>query len=213
MLYKSFKYDTTEFPFKEVVRDIMDVGNLEQAHKDFKFPHKLETMKDQNTILHDRFYKAMREPDFSQLYNKFIIEFISKMFDESVLFQKFPSFRVHQPDNVAVGEFHRDSDFGHDAHEVNFWLPFTDAYETNTVWIEDPITKKIEAMEVEYGNVARFDGANLNHGNKTNKTGKTRMSIDFRIFARQYYKSDIQEAKETITQKKKLIIGDYWAEI
>ena len=60
---------------------------------------------------------------------------------------------------------------------------------------------------------ANFDGANLNHGNKTNKTGKTRMSIDFRIFARRYYKSDIQEAKETITQKKKLIIGDYWAEI
>jgi len=39
------------------------------------------------------------------------------------------------------------------------------------------------------------------------------MSIDFRIFARRYYKSDIQEAKETVTQKKKLIIGDYWAEI
>ena len=54
---------------------------------------------------------------------------------------------------MAVGEFHRDSDFGHDTHEVNFWLPFTDAYETNTVWIEDPITKKIEAMEVKYGNV------------------------------------------------------------
>ena len=60
MLYKLFKYNTTEFPFKEVVRGVMDVGNLEQAHKDFKFPHKLETKKDQNTILHDRFYKAMR---------------------------------------------------------------------------------------------------------------------------------------------------------
>ena len=128
-------------------------------------------------------------------------------------YQKFPSFRVHQPNNVAVGEFHKDSDFGHDTHEVNFWLPFTNAYDSNTVGIEDPETKEIESMNVEYGNVARFDGANTNHGNKTNRTGQTRMSIDFRIFAISHYNSDIQEKKKTLTQKKKLVIGDYWSEI
>tara|TARA_B110000438_G_scaffold206836_1_gene198571 strand:+ start:408 stop:1049 length:642 start_codon:yes stop_codon:yes gene_type:complete len=213
MNYKLFEYDTSKFQFKKVVKDIMGADCLEESHKNFKFTKKLETMSDQNTILHERFYQGMKQSIFSELYKKFIKEFISKMFDEPVLYQTFPTFRVHQPNNVAVGEFHKDSDFGHDTNEVNFWLPFTNAYDSNTVWIEDPKTKEIECMNVEYGNVARFDGANLNHGNKTNKTGQTRMSIDFRIFAVSHYNSDIQENMTTLAQKKKLIIGDYWSEI
>ena len=213
MLYETFKYDTSKFRFRETVKEIMGVGQLEQSHNEFKFPEKLVTMKDQNTVLHNKFYNSMREDKFSSLYTNFIKNFICEMFDEPVLYQKWPSFRVHQPENVAVGEFHKDSDFGHDTNEHNFWLPFTDAFETNTVWIENPDTLEIEPMNVEYGNVAKFNGANINHGNKANKTGQTRMSIDFRIFKLSQYNSEVQNKRETVTQKKKLIIGDYWAEI
>jgi ectoine hydroxylase-related dioxygenase (phytanoyl-CoA dioxygenase family) len=68
-------------------------------------------------------------------------------------------------------------------------------------------------MEVNYGQVSHFDGANSLHGNKDNLTGKSRMSIDFRIFPIKYYNQQDQEQTETLTQKKKFVIGEYWSEL
>tara|TARA_Y100000748_G_C15389606_1_gene446995 strand:+ start:203 stop:856 length:654 start_codon:yes stop_codon:yes gene_type:complete len=211
--YKLFNYDTNIFNFKETVEKIMGVDQLDMIHEVFKFPEKLETMKDQNTILHDKFYEEMKKDEFNSLYKNFVKNFVSKleMFkDEKILYQTFPSFRIHQPNNIAVGEYHKDSDFGHNTHELNFWLPFTDAWGTNTVWVGDPKSNDHECMEVKYGEVANFDGANTLHGNKDNLTGKSRLSIDFRIFPMKYYDEDEQEEAVTITQKKRLIIGEYW---
>ena len=211
--YKLFNYDTNIFNFKETVEKIMGVDQLDMIHEVFKFPEKLETMKDQNTILHDKFYEEMKKDEFNSLYKKFVRNFVSKleMFkDEEILYQTFPSFRIHQPNNIAVGEYHKDSDFGHNTHELNFWLPFTDAWGTNTVWVGDPNSNDHECMEVKYGEVANFDGANTLHGNKDNLTGKSRLSIDFRIFPMKYYDEGEQEEAVTITQKKRLIIGEYW---
>ena len=211
--YKLFNYDTNIFNFKETVEKIMGVDQLDMIHEVFKFPEKLETMKDQNTILHDKFYEEMKKDEFNSLYKNFVKNFVSKleMFkDEKILYQTFPSFRIHQPNNIAVGEYHKDSDFGHNTHELNFWLPFTDAWGTNTVWVGDPKSNDHECMEVKYGEVANFDGANTLHGNKDNLTGKSRLSIDFRIFPMKYYDKDEQEEAVTITQKKRLIIGEYW---
>ena len=211
--YKLFNYDTNIFNFKETVEKIMGVDQLDMIHEVFKFPEKLETMKDQNTILHNKFYEEMKKDEFNSLYKNFVKNFVSKleMFkDEKILYQTFPSFRIHQPNNIAVGEYHKDSDFGHNTHELNFWLPFTDAWGTNTVWVGDPKSNDHECMEVKYGEVANFDGANTLHGNKDNLTGKSRLSIDFRIFPMKYYDEDEQEEAVTITQKKRLIIGEYW---
>ena len=214
--YTIYEYDIEEFPFKEVAQGMMKVDHLDQIHNVYEFPEKLEIIKDQNSVLHDLFYTEMRKPDFSELYRKFVQKFIKnlEMFEgEEILVQEFPSFRIHQPNNIAVGQFHKDSDFGHNTNEINFWLPFTDAWDTNAVWIEDPDTKELECMEVKYGQVSRFDGANTQHGNKDNKTGKSRLSIDFRIFLRKYYDHSSLEQTETLTQKKKFIIGEYWAEL
>ena len=214
--YKLFDFDTTKFPFKETVEKMMDVDQLDMIHEVFKFPEKLEIIKDQNTILHDKFYEEMKKEEFTKLYRGFVKEFISKldMFEgEEILYQAFPSFRIHQPNNIAVGQFHRDSDFGHNTHEINFWLPFTNAWDTNAVWIGDLETDDHECMEVNYGQVSRFDGANSLHGNKDNLTGKSRLSIDFRIFPMKFYNQQEQEQTETLTQKKKFVIGEYWSEL
>ena len=214
--YKTFDYDTSEYPFKETVENMMDVQQLDMIHEVFEFPEKLEIIKDQNTILHDKFYEEMKKPNFTNLYNKFVKNYVSNldMFkDEEIIFQTYPSFRIHQPNNIAVGKYHRDSDFGHNTNELNFWLPFTDAWDTNAVWIEDPETKEHECMEVKYGQVSKFDGANSLHGNKDNITGKSRLSIDFRIFPKKHYNQQELEHTQTLTQKKKFIIGEYWSEL
>ena len=214
--YTLYDYDSSKFPFKETVQNMMNVDQLDMIHEVFEFPEKLEIIKDQNTILHDKFYEEMKKAEFTALYKDFVSNFISDLEifkNEKILYQTYPSFRIHQPNNIAVGQYHKDSDFGHNTHEMNFWLPFTNAWDTNAVWIGDPDSGDHECMEVDYGQVANFDGANSLHGNKDNLTGKSRLSIDFRIFPLKFYNQQEQEQTETLTQKKKFVIGEYWSEL
>ena len=214
--YTLYDYDSSKFPFKETVQSMMDVDQLDMIHEVFEFPEKLEIIKDQNTILHDKFYEEMKKIEFTNLYKDFVSNFISNLEifkNEKILYQTYPSFRIHQPNNIAVGQYHKDSDFGHNTHEMNFWLPFTNAWDTNAVWIGDPDSDDHECMKVDYGQVANFDGANSLHGNKDNLTGKSRLSIDFRIFPLKFYNQQEQEQTQTLTQKKKFVIGEYWSEL
>jgi len=55
--------------------------------------------------------------------------------------------------------------------------------------------------------IALGDGANLLHGNKTNDTGKTRVSVDFRCLPISKYKDT---GDVSVTNKTKMTIGDYW---
>ena len=87
---------------------------------------------------------------------------------------------VHLPNNVAVGEFHRDRDYSHGEGETNFWLPVTNAWDSNSVWIEgEEGAEDFTPYEVAVGQLLVFDGVNLAHGNKMNTTGKTRVSFCF----------------------------------
>ena len=73
-------------------------------------------------------------------------------------------------------------DYGHNPKEINFFVPQTPAFETNTLWIESEEGKEdFEPVTLKPGEFLRFDGANLMHGAKENHTGKTRVSFDFRI--------------------------------
>ena len=99
-----------------------------------------------------------------------------------LVYQKIPTFRTQLVNNLGVGEWHRDRTYNHGTTEVNFWMPFTDTNETNTIWMESR-----EGLEdfmpytVKYGEILVFDGANLLHGNKTNTSDVTRVSVDFRL--------------------------------
>ena len=42
----------------------------------------------------------------------------------------------------------------------------------------------------------------IHHGNKDNLTGKSRLSIDFRIFPLKFYNQQEQEQTQTLTQKE-----------
>ena len=84
---------------------MMGVDHLDMIHQVFKFPEKRETMKDQNTILHDKFYEEMKKDKFNNLYVDFIKKFISNLEifkDEEILYQTYPSFIIHQPNNCLV---------------------------------------------------------------------------------------------------------------
>jgi hypothetical protein len=136
-------------------------------------------------------------------------EIILPMFDEDILYQKIPTFRIQVPNNLGVAEFHKDKTYSHSPEEINIFLPLTEAEGNNTIWVESEEDKgDFEPMNARYGEYYIWDGANLNHGNRINDTGNTRISVDFRILP--LSKFDDNNIKETITMKTKMTIGGYF---
>ena len=205
-------YDTATFPFKDVVQDYLKYTNLPLIHEDHRFDETLVHGTDQAQPLHRAFYDGMDgdiNQIFTNLYRRFIKDVISPSYDYPIIFQRFPTFRVHQPSNIAVFGWHRDRDYNHNKQEINYYLPITSAFSTNTFWHESaPDKEDYQPMEADYGQVIAWDGANCRHGNKSNDTGKTRISFDFRILSLEDYNAS--KPKKSITQGTSFEIGNYF---
>ena len=143
------------------------------------------------------------------MYQSFIKENILPLFNEDILYQKIPTFRIQVPNNLGVAEFHKDKTYSHSPEEINIFLPLTDAMGNNTIWAETEEDKgDFTPMDAVYGEYYIWDGANLTHGNKINDTGNSRISVDFRVLPLSEF--DDNNVKETITMKTKMTIGGYF---
>ena len=147
-----------------------------------------------------------------QLQEQFIEEFVKPQFEyDEIIYQKIPTFRVHQVDNLGVGEWHRDRDYNHGVDEINLWLPFTDAYGTNTIWMKSEEGKEdFKGYDVSYGEILVFSGPNLLHGNQTNIEKDSRCSIDFRIVHPDKFKTS---DKGSVTANVKFKVGGYFEKL
>lgn len=212
-------YSTGEFPWKEIIKQAIQSNNLAFIHQnqDFKYFEKFERKNDQSTHYHSNYYSFARSKEFIEFYFNFIEKVIKPTFNTSeVVFQKIPTFRLHFPGNIAVGEFHRDrnyrdEDWAMRVKEFNFFLPFTEAYNTNTIWLESEEGKEdFFPMNTEYGQVVKWDGSNLLHGNKTNAEETTRISFDFRVMPIERYESS---NKGSINTNTVFSLGGYYEKI
>ena len=212
---KTFGYSTAKYPIRELIKTALGVSSLSLIHKDEKFIYnnKFKRKIDQSTHYHKLFYELARTKEFSVLYREFLLDCVKPIFQEEIVFQKIPTFRIHFPGNIAVGEYHRDrdyrdSDWAKDVKEKNFFLPITDAFDTNTIWVESEEGKEdFQPMIKEYGQFVMWDGLNLKHGNKTNKETLSRISFDFRVMPFSNYKpSDLG----SINTNTKFSLGGYY---
>tara|TARA_Y100000004_G_scaffold196914_1_gene268738 strand:+ start:9953 stop:10624 length:672 start_codon:yes stop_codon:yes gene_type:complete len=215
---KKYSYDTDKYPFRKITEEYLKISNLEKLHEDNEFEGVLTAAggdyADQKQQLHRRFYDRMDQDTLlKERYDHFIKEIVAPLFEEEVYFQKYPTFRIHQPDNIAVFEFHKDKTYNHPEGEVNIYLPITKAYDSNTIWAESEEDKGDHApMNADYGEFYVWDGNNLEHGNKLNETGQTRISFDFRVIT----KSDYNNRKDkggSVTSDTKFILGQYYDKI
>lgn len=200
------EYNTEKYPFRSIVEDILQTNNLEKLHsiEDYKLFVK---GTDQSTAWHRLYYDNIDK--FLPLYNKFILEVVKPIYGEKIVYQKIPTFRTQLVNNLGVFEFHRDRDYSHNQEERNFFLPFTDAYLTNTIWVESEEDKGDYApMNTLYGQLVKWNGNSLMHGNKQNTTLNTRVSVDFRCIPLSKYKEE--EGAAAIYSKMKFKIGDYY---
>lgn len=206
-------YDRNRFPFKEKLQHLFEVDNLQTLNDSIEV---LSREKDQSTKYHTLYYNWARTEEFISMYEEFILNVIKPLYNEQIVYQSIPTFRVAYPNNIAVGEYHkdkwyRDADWAVEVDEDNFFLPFTDAFDTNTIWAESQEDKgDYSPMNCNYGEIIQWDGSNLTHGNKINTTGKARVSIDFRVMKYINYKPSEQGS---INTKTKFQIGGYYKAI
>jgi hypothetical protein len=209
MIYREYKFES--YNFEKILMSMFSVKNLELIHETLTEKYeKFQVDTDQNSEIHKIFYSNM-EKDFIVEYENFIKKEVLPLYDCEILFQKFPTFRVSLPDNVAVGGYHKDSDYNHSKLEVNYFLPFTRSFDTNAIWYEEEKEKYVP-MQCEKGQFVEWDGANTMHGNKTNDTSLSRVSIDFRIIKYDDYLKS-KNKKSSITNNVKFDIGNYWKRI
>jgi ectoine hydroxylase-related dioxygenase (phytanoyl-CoA dioxygenase family) len=203
---KFINYDIKKFPFRKIIEGILNEKNLEKIHEIKNYDLFIRGT-DQSTEWHKIFYSQLDK--FIPTYNNFIYEVIKPLFNENIVYQKIPTFRTQLVNNLGVFEFHKDRDYNHNIEEINFFLPFTDSYLSNTIWIESEEDKgDYLPMNTLYGQTVMFNGCNLTHGNKQNNTLNTRVSCDFRVIPLSKYKEEINDG--TINTKMKFTIGDYY---
>lgn len=205
------QYDKNKYDFKSIIEKVLleneEKVDLYELHK-IKHYDKLEREGDQKTIWHKKYYDNFFN-EIEPLYKELVNE-IKEMFGyDEIIYQKIPTFRVHLGNgNLAVGEWHKDRTYNHGTTEVNFWLPFTDTNEENSVWMESKEDKRdFKPYTVNYGEILVFDGANLTHGNKENYSDRTRVSIDFRLVSVDKFKPN-QEG--SINMNVKFDLGGYF---
>ena len=159
-------------------------------------------------------------------YIQFLLKEIKPLFPEedTILVQKTPNVRIHIPGNTNIGTresdpnesiigIHCDSEFNHPKGEVNIVLPLTDMFESNGIYFEPEPVSDIDPMNYPpmKMNKGQFFIGHLNvmkHYNKINKTGKTRVSLDFRVLPLSKYVAS--NHKRSATGKNKFLAGDYY---
>jgi len=211
---KYIKFNTDDYPFAEIYANLLQLDELCKLHLHEHNTYKdvFTREKDQSSIFHKIYYDNFQS-EFYELYKKFLRDHIRPLYNEPIVYQKIPTFRVHLPGNLAVGEFHkdkwyRDSTWHEQTQEKNFFLPFTDAYDENSIWVESVEDKAdFSPMKVKYGECVQWDGVNLTHGNKTNTTQDTRVSVDFRVMTLSNYNPSTHGS---INTNKQFAIGGYY---
>lgn len=209
------KYNNNNYDFRYYLKDCFNENNLQLLHN---IGPKYDVFKkfgpDVQTWYHNKFYKYLKTTnkgkEMQLLYDELITNVILPYLNlNEALVQKFPSFRIQLPDNIAVAKKHTDSSLGHPYGEINFTYSFTDMYDSNTIFIEkSPQSEEYIKIEQKENTITSFNANQCYHYNELNKTGKTRMSMDFRLLPLNYY--DKEKVLSSHSTNQKFVDGGYY---
>ncbi|MFI6173447.1 hypothetical protein ACIBCN_42180 [Nocardia sp. NPDC051052] len=203
--WQDLPYDMRKYPFDQLMRTHLGVEALEDLHEYHNAP-RLTSENEQATDLHRLLYKIGQE--FYDVYTRFVADWVRPLFGEGLVYQSRPNFRFQLPGDVAVAEWHRDSDVGHHASETNIWIPLTTVNERNCVWLESAHgARDFKPAVVSVGSALIFKATDLLHGNVKNTSGRTRVSFEFRVIKA----SEYQDRDEvSVNLSKRFAVGDYF---
>jgi hypothetical protein len=171
---KTYFYDTSEFNFKKQIESIFNSTYLSNLNEN----------KDKENL----YFEYLRSEQFLSIYVEFIKKYIKNLYNEQIAYQIVPVSRIVYKNKLNMVKFHKDKWYRKntiysDLQIENIFLPFTDAFGTNSIWAESIENQHdFSPIKCNYGQFVHWDGCNLLHGNKFNDTNKTRLSIDFRVY-------------------------------
>ena len=210
---KKFNYSIETFPFKTDLESLFGIDDLSKLHEYLGSFDVFDQSHEQTTIAHKIFYAHFKKPDssFRTIYIKFINTFIAKIVPCKFYYQTVPTFRVGLPDNKFIGNFHKDTLYNHKPYELNFNLAFCNYQNDAGLFIEDiPDSGRYIGSKIDYGEVMCFDHIDYMHGSQINSTGKTMVSMDFRLALAEQYFDD--PSAFSINTHSAFKIGDYFNE-
>lgn len=200
--------------FRPSVREALELPsdfNLADLHTIHPARTVVEKSNDSTSEIHKLYYRNIGKTGFNAAYRDFLNTVVApELADHDLVVQRIPSFRIHRPGDRAVGEYHRDGDIGynHQAGVVNFWVPLTDTYDTNSLHIQTDGDRV--SYPLSYGQALVFDAVSLFHGNELNQTTHTRVSFDTRVIRRSDY---IPSNAKSANTKTPLRLGGYYAKL
>ena len=167
------EYNTDKYNFQEWASEGLGKNSLGEIHN----YDMIKTLNRSPTCnqLTESFAKI------EKLYSSFVVNVLKEVVGEIAAYQSPPSFRFHYCGRGS-SVFHRDKDFGVEDGRMNVWVPLTEVWGDNSLWIKDRVgTKNYKPINMRPGQALIFDGVNLSHGSKINTTNSTRISFDLRV--------------------------------
>lgn len=197
-----FSFDVKDYPFHRLIESFLEVEDLSTLSSgvnssDMKEEWSFYKNMEQSPHFKKLYRRLSGEEgeEFYKLYRKFIENEIRPQFNEPLYYQTKPSHRIFFRDLKGTPKYHKDTDYGHHPHEINYLVPQTPAYGSNSVWIESEIDKSdFQPIDLEVGKYGQFKGATYRHGGVNNETGRTRVSFDFRVLPYSLAPEDVKEA-------------------
>jgi len=200
-------YDAARFPFAELIRDEVrrlghPIDRLDQLHTVVPPEHVY--------VLSKQLCEATNRTEFRRLVNDFARdEIVPKgRLQLPIAAQRFLNVRIMLPNRPqAVFPFHTGLLYGHGPGARSLWMPLTDvsrpedrsaSLQIIDIELSRELIRKAQAEKLDVpqmtelfgahsvgiragpGQVLFFNQENI-HGNFVNSTGRTRVSIDFRL--------------------------------
>ncbi|CAE8611034.1 unnamed protein product [Polarella glacialis] len=216
------QYDTATFPFEHIFRALFETADLAALHRQtlredrpplcpslfrayvsagIKRPGAWK----QGTRWETRYVKQFRKSGpyhcFMELYHRFIKQVVVPLLGcGELLYQCPPTLRCQMPSVVPSCSPHRDSDYAaHHGAEINFWIPVTKAWGSNSLHVEsEPGKQDFHPLELGSGEMAIFNGCQCLHYTEANSTDSVRVSFDFRVIP----KSLLDNSRQRLASKR-----------
>jgi len=222
---KVYTYPVDVYPFHALCQDIFSLNSsLEGIHVLDTGSSDVMFDNDTATVFQTTFYSSNKYTVLREMYYTFVRNEIAKLFPNEtyLVIQKDPQFRVCCPEKTALGRkytddntkigLHCDADYYHPPQEWNFIIAVTEMWETNSVFVESSPNKgDFQPLKLHWNEYVMFNGNKCRHHNMVNKTGQSRVSLDFRVIPFSVY--DGSYTGKSVHGKRSFTIGDYFIKL
>jgi hypothetical protein len=185
-------------------------GALADLHRAYGPYPRFRAGQDQHTDLHQQLYHIHQS--IGHLYSQLAEAVVSTLILEPCYIQAIPTYRFGFPDNVWVGSFHRDSDFGHSAYELNCILALTPMRQSAALHVEDsPGSRHFEPLELDAFELMLFNHIDRQHGCLPNQEAASVVSLDFRFVPERFAALAFQTPQAALNTQVPMVPGGYFS--